>query len=241
MCLALENTVSCVDLKPEMPVSGSREASDTWHVPVQPSYLQTGAGMCLAVENAVSCADQQRPGLPVCAWRNVLLQPCVPTSDTGSLDQVWVLEEGTRAMMALGSFQVADSICLEACTDRNYGHGACSMVDDNVGEALACVMLPACSRVLLSYNVPPLSLCFTCKVCSGSQLACVAARSCARASALELRGIQHGRLGGMHGLSGAAVEAAGRPAGQRWHRLHAARSTSALLTAWRSCHDEYVH
>ena len=99
--------------------------------------------MCLAVENIVSCKTQLNQGAPVCAWRNVLLQPCMTQLEIASLDQIWVYDEGTGAMMASGGFQISDNVCMEACTDRNYAQGACSLIDNNVGEPRADVDHPA--------------------------------------------------------------------------------------------------
>ena len=113
---------------------------------LQPVYLQASTGMCLSLENEVSCKDQLQTGVPVCAWRNVMLQPCMQPRDAASLDQVWVLDEASSAVMAAGSFQLGDNICLEACTDTNYGRGACSLIENNVGETPTAV--PAIDRLL---------------------------------------------------------------------------------------------
>ena len=57
-------------------------------------YLQAGQDMCLAVENQVSCADQTRQGAVVCAWRNVMLQPCQPQTEAAGTFRLFLFSLG---------------------------------------------------------------------------------------------------------------------------------------------------
>ena len=98
------------------------------------------SGLCMAVENVVSCVNVNDPGLPVCTWGNVILQPCTPQGETSTLDQQWVYDNSTGAVLAVGtSSGLAANLCLTLCQDRNPANGACSLVDNNVGVPPRCI------------------------------------------------------------------------------------------------------
>ena len=102
--------------------------------------------------------------MPTAAW--LLLKPAC-------LAQVWVYDEATSAVMALGGFTLEDNICLEACVDGNYGQGACSLIENNVGESLGGRF----ARCYLLLLVPIRGRLVCCSValrgaCSGHQTSC---------------------------------------------------------------------
>lgn len=102
------------------------------------------AGRCLAIENEVSCASTNNPGQPVCAWGNVLLQPCTLIDEAATLDQKWVHDNATGVIMPVGSrLGLGANLCMTMCTDDNFANGACGLVRNNVGAP--CVM--RCARL----------------------------------------------------------------------------------------------
>lgn len=107
------------------------------------SYMQVAIfaaedpeGMCLAIENQVSCRNVNFPGQSVCAWGNVMLQPCTQVDEVATLDQKWVYDSITGSIMPVGTREgLSANLCLTLCMDTNWANGACSLVANNVGEA----------------------------------------------------------------------------------------------------------